>query len=62
MDVYVCKYRIDSNATNSADLTKIGYEKFKTLDNIYGSADNLYLHYIYVENNVIVRIEEQFIP
>ncbi|MBY6909993.1 Ig-like domain-containing protein [Clostridium botulinum] len=62
VDVYVCKYRIDSNATNSADLTKIGYEKFKTLDNIYGSADNLYLHYIYVENNVIVRIEEQFIP
>ncbi|APH17988.1 Ig-like domain-containing protein [Clostridium botulinum] len=55
----ICRYHIDSNA-NSADLQKISYEKFKTLDNVYGQSKALF--YIYVENNVVVRIEEQYRP
>ncbi|HDK7167997.1 TPA: Ig-like domain-containing protein [Clostridium botulinum] len=59
VDIYVCKYHINAN-TYTADLEKISYEKFKTLDNVYGQGNALF--YIYVENNVIVRIEEQYRP
>lgn len=57
VDIYVCKYRINPN-TNTVDLEKISYEKFKTLKPLSGSI----LGYIYLENNVVVKIEEQFIP
>ncbi|MCW6084324.1 tetratricopeptide repeat protein [Clostridium sporogenes] len=59
VQVYVCKYHIDKNI-NTIDLQRINYEKFKTLDNVYGQGNALF--YIYVEDNVIVKIQEQFRP
>ncbi|APR00400.1 bacterial Ig-like domain family protein [Clostridium botulinum] len=61
VEIDICRYHIDSNASangNSTDLQKISYEKFKTLDNIYGKSKALF--YIYLEDDVVVRIEEQF--
>ncbi|MGO5066067.1 hypothetical protein FDF31_02815 [Clostridium sporogenes] len=59
VEIDICRYRIDSNSNgNSADLQKISYEKFKTLDLNPGR----FLGYIYLENNVVVRIEEQYKP
>ncbi|AUN16725.1 hypothetical protein B2H91_13515 [Clostridium botulinum] len=59
VDIYVCKHRINTN-TNTVDLEKVSYEKSKTLDYFYGH--NNALNYIYLENNVVVRIEEQYRP
>ncbi|MHB9925829.1 Ig-like domain-containing protein [Clostridium botulinum] len=59
VDIYVCKHRINTN-TNTVGLEKVSYEKSKTLDYFYGH--NNALNYIYLENNVVVRIEEQFRP
>ncbi|APH16046.1 bacterial Ig-like domain family protein [Clostridium sporogenes] len=59
VEIDICKYHIDAN-TNTVDLQRISYEKFKTLDNVYGQ--NNALLYIYVENNVIVKIQEQYRP
>ena len=59
VEVNVCKYHLDAN-TNTIDLQGISYEKFKTLDNVYGQNNALF--YIYVENNVIVKIQEQYRP
>ena len=59
VEVDVCKYHIDKNI-NTIDLQRINYEKFKTLDNVYGQGNALF--YIYVEDNVIVKIQEQFRP
>ncbi|EDU38433.1 Ig-like domain-containing protein [Clostridium sporogenes] len=53
--IYICGYR---NNLNALDLQKVNYESFKNLGFDHGN----FLAYIYVENNVIVRIEEQFIP
>ncbi|HDK7175390.1 TPA: Ig-like domain-containing protein [Clostridium botulinum] len=53
--IYVCGYR---NNLNALDLQRVNYESFKNLGFDHGN----FLAYIYVENNVIVRIEEQFIP
>ncbi|HCL4453200.1 TPA: Ig-like domain-containing protein [Clostridium botulinum] len=57
VDIYVCKYRINENM-NTGDLQKISYEKFKNL----GLSNRCILGYVYLENNVVVKIEEQFIP
>ncbi|MGO5075672.1 tetratricopeptide repeat protein [Clostridium sporogenes] len=59
VEVDVCKYHLDENI-NTIDLQRISYEKFKTLDNVYGQNNALF--YIYVENNVIVKIQEQYRP
>ncbi|AVQ39754.1 hypothetical protein C7M56_14110 [Clostridium botulinum] len=53
--IYICGYR---NNLNALDLQKVNYESFKNL----GFGHENFLAYIYVENNVIVRIEEQYIP
>ncbi|MGO5075673.1 Ig-like domain-containing protein [Clostridium sporogenes] len=53
--IYICGYR---NNLNALDLQKVNYESFKNLGFDHGN----FLAYICVENNVIVRIEEQFIP
>ncbi|HBJ2613354.1 TPA: Ig-like domain-containing protein [Clostridium botulinum] len=53
--IYICGYR---NNLNALDLQKVNYESFKNLGFNHGS----FLAYIYVENNVIVRIEEQYRP
>ncbi|WP_434305078.1 Ig-like domain-containing protein [Clostridium botulinum] len=55
VDIYISGYR---NNLNALDLQKVNYESFKNLGFDHGS----FLAYIYVENNAIVRIEEQFIP
>ncbi|GAA0061821.1 MULTISPECIES: Ig-like domain-containing protein [Clostridium] len=55
VDIYISGYR---NNLNALDLQKVNYESFKNL----GFDNGSFLAYIYVENNVIVRIEEQFIP
>ncbi|ABS42754.1 Ig-like domain-containing protein [Clostridium botulinum] len=59
VEIDICKYHVDENV-NTIDLQGISYEKFKTLDNVYGQSNALF--YIYVENNVIVKIEEQYRP
>ncbi|MDS1008128.1 tetratricopeptide repeat protein [Clostridium sporogenes] len=59
VQVNVCTYHINSNI-NTIDLQRISYEKLKTLDNVYGQGNALF--YIYVEDNVIVKIQEQFRP
>ncbi|WP_434305079.1 tetratricopeptide repeat protein [Clostridium botulinum] len=59
VEVDVCKYHIDENI-NTIDLQRISYEKFKSLNNVYGQSNALF--YIYVEDNVIVKIQEQFRP
>ncbi|KRU26636.1 TPR repeat-containing protein [Clostridium sporogenes] len=68
VDIYVCKYRINAN-TNATDLGEISYESFKnsnlsdkTSDFPYSTNYNEILCYIYLENNVVVRIEEQYRP
>ncbi|NFV13183.1 tetratricopeptide repeat protein [Clostridium sp. FAM 1755] len=68
VDIYVCKYRINAN-TNTTDLGKISYENFKNSnlsdknsDFYYTTNYNEILCYIYLENNVIVKIEEQYRP
>ncbi|NFE65272.1 hypothetical protein FC761_00620 [Clostridium sporogenes] len=53
--IYICGYR---NNLNALDLQKVNYESFKNLGFDHGN----FLAYIYVENNVIVGIEEKFIP
>ncbi|MCW6109282.1 Ig-like domain-containing protein [Clostridium sporogenes] len=53
--IYICGYR---NNLNALDLQKVNYESFKNLGFDHGS----FLAYIYVENNVIVRREEQYRP
>ena len=53
--IYICGYR---NNLNALDLQKVNYESFKNL----GFDHESFLAYIYVENNVIVRIEEQYRP
>ncbi|MDS1002062.1 tetratricopeptide repeat protein [Clostridium sporogenes] len=59
VEIDVCKYHVDEYV-NAADLQRISYEKFKNLDNAYGQGNALF--YIYVENNVIVKIQEQYRP
>ncbi len=59
VEIDICRYHIDSNdVTSKLQQIRISYEKFKTLDNVYGQ--NKALFYIYVENNVIVKIQEQY--
>ncbi|MBU5299536.1 Ig-like domain-containing protein [Clostridium sporogenes] len=55
VDIYISGYR---NNLNALDLQKVNYESFKNL----GFGHENFLAYIYVENNVIVRIEEQYRP
>ncbi|WP_251861496.1 Ig-like domain-containing protein [Clostridium sp. Marseille-Q2269] len=59
VDIYICGYHLNSN---SGTLEKIGYEDFTTLGSVYGPAYNHPLYHIYLENNVIVKIEEQYRP
>ncbi|WP_061320214.1 Ig-like domain-containing protein [Clostridium botulinum] len=59
VEIDICKYHVDENV-NAIDLQRISYERFKTLDNVYGQSNALF--YIYVENNVIVKIQEQYRP
>ncbi|PIH04931.1 Ig-like domain-containing protein [Clostridium combesii] len=59
VEIDICKYHVEGNV-NTIDLQRISYEKFKILDNVYGQGNALF--YIYVENNVIVKIQEQFRP
>ncbi|WP_434291453.1 Ig-like domain-containing protein [Clostridium botulinum] len=59
VEIDICKYHVDENV-NTIDLQGISYEKFGTLDNVYGQSNALF--YIYVENNVIVKIQEQYRP
>ncbi|NFV13184.1 Ig-like domain-containing protein [Clostridium sp. FAM 1755] len=54
-DIYICGYR---NNLNALDLQRVDYKNLKNLDLNYGS----FLAYIYLENNVVVRIEEQYRP
>ncbi|WP_251861497.1 Ig-like domain-containing protein [Clostridium sp. Marseille-Q2269] len=59
--ISICKYNIDPNYSGPAlPQVEVSYEKFKTLDNVYGQGNALL--YIYVENNVIVKIEQQYRP
>lgn len=61
VEIDICRYHIDSNdVTSKLQQIRISYEKFKTLDNVYGQSKALF--YIYVENNVIVKIQEQYRP
>ncbi|NFR56273.1 hypothetical protein FDF44_00395 [Clostridium botulinum] len=61
VEIDICRYHIDSNdVTSKLQQIRISYEKFKTLDNVYGQ--NNALLYIYVENNAIVKIQEQYRP
>ncbi|ACA55128.1 hypothetical protein FDC45_00335 [Clostridium botulinum] len=61
VEIDICRYHIDSNdVTSKLQQIRISYEKFKTLDNVYGQSKALL--YIYVENNVIVKIQEQYRP
>ncbi len=61
VEIDICRYHIDSNdVTSKLQQIRISYEKFKVLDNVYGQ--NNALLYIYVENNAIVKIQEQYRP
>ncbi|MHB9944378.1 hypothetical protein CF095_03070 [Clostridium botulinum] len=55
VDIYVCGFR---HKLDTIDLQKTNYERFKTSDLNLGS----FLGYIYLENNVVVKIEEQYRP
>ncbi|APF28374.1 bacterial Ig-like domain family protein [Clostridium sporogenes] len=55
VEVYVCGYHFDST---TSELQRISYEKFKILKL---SSRNI-LAYVYLEDNVVVKIEQQFIP
>ncbi|MHB8033905.1 hypothetical protein CF069_08115 [Clostridium botulinum] len=61
VEIDICRYHIDSSdVTSKLQQIRISYEKFKVLDNVYGQ--NNALLYIYVENNAIVKIQEQYRP
>ena len=62
VDISVCKYMLNLKSSNSADKQKISYEKFKTLDMRDRVRYKGILCYIYLENNVVVKIEQQYIP
>ncbi|EJP6473159.1 Ig-like domain-containing protein [Clostridium botulinum] len=55
IDIYVCGFRRN---LNTIDLQKTNYESFKTSDLNLGGL----LGYIYLENNIVVKIEQQYKP
>ncbi|MBU5484131.1 Ig-like domain-containing protein [Clostridium sp. MSJ-11] len=59
VDISVCGYSVN---LNTIDQQNISYEKFKTLDMGDRIRFKGVLCYIHLENNVVVKIEEQYIP
>ncbi|KAJ49226.1 tetratricopeptide (TPR) repeat protein [Clostridium tetanomorphum] len=58
-DISVCGFSVNLDTINQQ---RISYEKFKTLDMGDRPRYRGVLCYIYLENNVVVKIEQQFIP
>lgn len=58
-EIYVTSYMLEGN---SIDNKKITYEKFKTLDRYKKDKNSIILCKISLENDVIVKIEQVYIP
>lgn len=58
VDVYICAYHLNSEDANGATLKKITYSGLRSLDSAYGPGNAIYN--IYLENNVVVKIEEEY--
>ena len=58
-EIYVTSYMLEGNST---DNKKITYEKFKTLDRYKKDKNSIILCKISLENDVIVKIEQVYIP
>lgn len=56
--IIVCNYMLDRHGYGTSDKEKISYEKFKTLD----VSNRGFLCYIDLENKVVIKLQQQFIP
>jgi Tfp pilus assembly protein PilF len=60
-EITVCEWRVGNNS-NSINQHVASYEQLKSIVNNHSELIPGYFFYIYLENNVVVKIEEQYLP